>query len=417
MAVSETESNAMVHMCFRTNHRERGQALIGTVVAISVVLLVLLATISITQLSNRAIARQLTYQGQALNAAEAGVTETLSWFRRQNRVVAAFAPVLNTTASPQVDDTDDVNCTVASTNCSGIVRTFDLSKAANLKGRYECLLGVVANNSGVLDVTQDYKPGAAAGTVWQLESTGYVWVVNDPSKLWNQSPNTVISKQTVRTQIQRMSISLPQGGAAVFSGKNSGAPATLNIGAKAKIQGGSGAGVASANASQGLGGTVTGTPATAWSSVSPYDVLTVFGVSQTELAALADIQVTKVSDLPNPLPTMSLIIINGNAVFDVNTPLTGSGIVVVYGDLNLSGQNNSSFSGVVYCTGNFTMDQPSIISGAVIVGNGTTSGTVSVGNGTGSDVAEIDYDPSIITQITAQMGQYRFSRGTYWVGK
>ena len=405
-----------MHHMYRTKHRERGQALIGTVVAISVVLLVLLATISITQLSNRAIARQLTYQGQALNAAEAGITETLSWFRRQNKTVVTFAPVLNTNTNPVINETDDVNCAPASTNCSGIVRTFDLSKAANLKGRYECLVGKIANNTGVLDITTQVKPvGTAAGTVWQLESIGYVWVVNDPGKAFNQSPNMVISKQTVRTQIQRMTLTLPEGGAAIFNGKGG----TLSLGAKSKVQGGTGtgAGWGTPGGAPVLLGTLTGSPAQKPLSTALYDVQSVFSVSQPELASLADIQVNKVTDLPKPLPSMSLIIVNGDATFDATTPLIGSGILVVFGNVTILASSNSSFSGVIYTTGNFTMDQPSIISGAVIVGNGSTSGKVSVGNGNGADVAEVDYDPSIITQINAQMGQYRYSRGMYWVGK
>jgi hypothetical protein len=389
----------------RTQSGERGQALIGTVISISIVLLVLLTAISITQLSNRAIARQLTYQGQALNAAEAGITETLSWFRRQNGTVTLFKPKLDTTVTPAIDETEDTTI--------GIVRTFDLSKYANLKGRYECTIGTTAAATGVLDVTSQVKPAAAPGTVWQLESTGYVWVVNDPSKTFNQSPNMVISKQTVRTQIQRMTIVLPEGGAAVFNGTGG----SFVLGAKAKIQGGSGAGIAYSYAGTPAGGSVSGTPAKKSGSLAGYSVQAVFGVSQAELAGLADLQVNKVSDLPDPMPTMSLIIINGNATFDAATPLIGSGILVVYGNLTLSGINNSSYSGIVYVTGKFTMDQPSIISGAVIVGNGATSGQVSIGNGAGADVAEVDYDPPMISQINAQMGQYRFSRGMYWVGK
>jgi Tfp pilus assembly protein PilX len=403
LAQTETESNVM----HRTQTGERGQALIGTVISISIVLLVLLTAISITQLSNRAIARQLTYQGQALNAAEAGITETLSWFRRQNGTVTLFKPKLDTTVTPTIDETE--NTTI------GIVRTFDLSKTANLKGRYECTIGTTSATTatGVLDVTLQVKPAAAAGTVWQLESTGYVWVVNDPSKTFNQSPNMVISKQTVRTQIQRMTLSLPEGGAAIFNGTGG----SFSLGSKAKIQGGSGAGIAYSYAGTPAGGSVSGTPAKKASSLAGYSIPAVFSVTPVELAGLADLQVNKVSDLPNPMPAMSLIIINGNATFDAARSLVGSGILVVYGDLNLSGQNNSSYSGIVYVTGKFTMDQPSLISGAVIVGNGVSSGAVSIGNGGGGDVAEVDYDPSMISQITSQMGQYRFSRGMYWVGK
>ena len=94
--------------------RQRGQALISTVVAISLVILVLLATITFTQFSNKAIARQLTYQGQALNAAQAGVTETLSWFRQQNVLVTTFAPKQDLAANPQINETECPSVNAAS---------------------------------------------------------------------------------------------------------------------------------------------------------------------------------------------------------------------------------------------------------------------------------------------------------------
>ena len=49
-------------------------------------------------------ARALTYQGQALNAAQAGLTEGVSWFRRQTlQPVTTFQPVQNLAATPPID--------------------------------------------------------------------------------------------------------------------------------------------------------------------------------------------------------------------------------------------------------------------------------------------------------------------------
>lgn len=390
--------------------RESGQALITTIVGISLVLLILMTTVTVTLFSNKVIARRLTYQGQALNAAEAGIVDALSWFRRQPPPVATFAPQLNLSATPPINDTEDP--------AIGIVRTFDVSKVGRLKGRYEVTKGNAAAGSGVLDITTLVNK-TGSGTVWQLESIGYVYVENDPAKAFNQSPNAILSKQTIRSQIQRLTVTLPEGGAGLFTGKN----AKVTVGGQARIKGGTG-GVGFANATTGrpititnAAVTVTGNPARRNNSTALYDFQNVFNVTQQELLGLADIQATRMKDLPNPLPSMSLVVFKGNAAFDATTPLKGSGIFVVLGDLSITGASSSDFNGVIYVTGNFTMDQPSLVSGAVIVANGTTTGDISIGNGAGSDVAEIDYDPSMLTQINQQMAAYRYSRAMYWVGK
>lgn len=398
---------------------EEGQALIGVVITISLVLLMLLVAISITQFSNKTIARQLIYEGQALNAAQAGITDSLSWFRRQNGVVVTFAPQFNPPSPPGINDTDcpTVNAAAGCPN-AGIVRTFDVSKAANLKGRYEAVIGTVNGTTGVVDVTSKVKSGAAAGTVWQLESTGYVWIKNDGSKNFNQSPNMIISKQTVRTQIQRLTITLPEGGSAVFAGANS----KITLGGRSKLKGGTSLGLAYTATSflPTENGVITGTPGGGQhpNSAAPYDLKSVFSVTQPELFNLADVQYTAMADVPSPLPAMSLVIYTGNAVFNSAKPLMGSGILVVFGDLSISGITNSSYSGVIYVTGNFTMDNPSSVDGAIIANaSGTSGNIVSIGNGAGSDIAELDYDPTIMTQINKQMGQYRFTRSMAWVGK
>jgi hypothetical protein len=95
--------------------------------------------------------------------------------------------------------------------------------------------------------------------------------------------------------------------------------------------------------------------------------------------------------------------------------MTGSGILVVFGNLTIDQNTNSSFNGVVYVTGKLTMNEPSSISGVVIVTD--TSGVNSAVINSSSDIAEIDYDPAILNQINQQMAAYRFSRGMYWLGK
>jgi hypothetical protein len=191
--------------------RESGQAVIAATIILSLVLLALLTMLTQVQLSNKLVARQLTYQGQSANAAQAGLVDALSWFRRQGKVVTTFNPTVNPAANPPINDTDDTTI--------GIVRTYQVSGPGRLMGRYEVRYGVPAAGTGVLDVSASKgrsATGGAAGTVWQLESVGTIWVQNDSTKPgYNTSPNVVLSQQTFRTEIQRIAVTLPDGGEAL----------------------------------------------------------------------------------------------------------------------------------------------------------------------------------------------------------
>ena len=398
----------------RRHKGESGQAVIAATIIVSLVLLVLLTMITQTQLGNRLVGRELTYQGQAANAAEAGLVDALSWFRKQSiQPVRTFQPIVNASANPPISDTEDTSI--------GIVRTYQVSAPGRLMGRYEVRIGNAAAGSGVLDVTtQKGKTTSGAGSVWQLESVGYIWVQNNAANAYNQSPNTVLSQQTFRTEIEKMSVNLPDGGAALFSANCD----NVKIDTKTKIQGGSGIGV-SCRPGSGSGitnnGVITGATNTKTNSVAPYDIQAVFSVPQQELLGLADVNVTQTKDLPSPLPAMSLIVINGDATFGPTTvsppitPLVGSGILVVLGNLTINSDPSNDWNGVIYVTGNLNINEPMAVNGSIIAAN--SSGAASIAVNSGADISEVDYDPAMIGQINTQMGQYRFSRSKYWLGK
>jgi hypothetical protein len=125
---------------------------------------------------------------------------------------------------------------------------------------------------------------------------------------------------------------------------------------------------------------------------------------------MADLVVDDETDLPDPLPDMALIVVRSNATFNPTRKLTGSGILVVLGNLVLNPQSDTYYSGLIWVGGSFSMAPPGIINGAVITnGNGHVTG--------GSDVAEINYDPAILSQIRLQLGNYLFSRSPFIVAK
>jgi hypothetical protein len=429
----------------RMRTRERGQAFIGTIVAISLVLAMLLIALTITEFSGKLVARQLTYQGQAHNASMAGLIETLSWFRRQNNVVRQLntdgtCPAGSICFAPKIDKTDPAKPIIDTEDTAiGIVRTFDVSKSFDVCGRYEVVkTGDVAIGNGSIDITAltPGKAGAPSGTVWQIESMGTIFVhpgdCSDKNINYKTAPNKLLAQQTVRTVIQRMAIKTPSNAALIATRYDS-----ITLDDKVRVTTGSkGLGVSSTTKT-GPGATdkVNGCQ-TCIIGKNQYgnvdftqanqhvDLTGVFGVSKQELLNIADYTVSKVDEIKyvnvnsiNTMPTMSLIVVNGNANFTAAYPMNGSGVLVVFGDLNVAQNTNSSFNGVIFCTGNVTINEPTIVDGSIIAGpeSGNTSpaGTGKITINSATEISEVDADPDLITTIQQQLGQYRFSRGAY----
>jgi hypothetical protein len=405
--------------------KEQGYVLISVIIAVSLVLLTLLVASTYTQLGSRLLMLQLNYQGQALNTAQAGLIEGADWFRRQaGQPVTVFSPFRNLTLSPPVNDTDvPPSCNppaCTQTVPVSIQRDFLISAPGRVWGHYEVVVGNPATGVGVFDITQNRRGSSAvAGAIWQIESTGVIYVRNnsDMAILYNQSPNQVLATKTVRSEIQRMALRLPDNAALSV---NAPADTSVNLGTtsnQVRVVGGtSGRGVASTNTlspNVGAGATLSGTPLPYGQAPSSFALTTVFGVAnQSDLNAIADINVTSVATLPVTLPPMQFIILNvgaGNtAVFNAARPLQGSGILLVIGNLTIaSSPVPSQFNGIIYVTGSYIQNQPSTINGSVIV-----AGSNATVDGSG-DFSEIYWDRFMFNQVQQQLSQYRFSRNGY----
>jgi hypothetical protein len=395
--------------------RQRGFVLISVIVAVSLVLLTLLVASTYAQLGSRLLMLQLTYQGQALNIAQAGLVEGADWFRRQQtQPVANYNPTRNLAANPPVDDTDVI------TVPASITRDFLISAPGRVWAHYEVRTGNAAAGTGVLDVSVSRKgPLASVGSIWQLESTGVVYVRNDSnlSTAYNVSPNQVLATKTVRSEIQKLSCRLPDN-AAISIPTSSNAAVTIGTTEwHARVVGGqTGRGVSSSSGTApgvnvGGGSTLSGT--SAWSNgaaAGSFSMNTVFGVtSPSDIVAVADITVNDEALLPSPLPQMQMIFINkgGNVLFNAARPLSGSGILIVNGNLTIDG-GPSSFNGVIWVSGTYTQNGPSTVNGSVIV-----AGASAAINGGGGDFAEVYWDPFMFNQVQQQLSQYRFSRSGY----
>lgn len=374
---------------------ERGIALVAVLFGATLILLLLLTMLTMTEMSGRMVARQLTSQGQALNAAAAGLNESLSWFVHQpSQPVTAFSPRLDLTATPKVNETDDP--------ATGLVRTYEISSPGRVWGRY-----TLRKSGGVVDVSK-LRGKATDGAVWRLESEGLVYVRNDKTKAPDQAPNIVLARSTMRGEIQRLVITLPANAAI-----NAVRADNVNVSKSGRVQGGAtGIGVAYPNNTGAVKnqGTITGTPATN-TTAGGFALQDVFnGTSQQELLSMADLVVDDESQLPNPLPAMSLIVVKGNATFTPQKQLNGSGILVVLGNLILNPQSNAYYSGLIWVGGNCNISPPSVINGSIVAQNNVT---LSAGN----EISEVNYDRSFIDQVMLQKGNYLFSRTPWILGK
>jgi hypothetical protein len=118
---------------------------------------------------------------------------------------------------------------------------------------------------------------------------------------------------------------------------------------------------------------------------------------------MADLVITTATDLPNPVPTNSIIFVDtGGISFDATRSLNGTGIIYFKGDVKLLAGNNSSFNGLVFVDGDVSMEQTADIYGALVC-----TGSVTL-QGSG-DYASVWYDDAVLAGLRTQIGQYRWS--------
>jgi hypothetical protein len=345
-------------------------------------------------------------ENQAVQFARSGLTEAMSWYRRQTgQPVTDFQPLLDATATPQVLDTDDPNI--------GLVREFRIG--SNIWGRYEVWRKDESDTDpDRLDFRRKFecqdlsleRGFSGAGNVWMVKCIGYVFVKRSATAAWDQAPNQVLATATAEGEMQRLAIQPPSQAAVCIRRGDS---ATIN--ANGRVRGGlTGAGI--------LYPTSTGTPvigpladnrvagSPALSATGSYDDTTraVFGVSRNEVRSMADLVISNPANFPDPIPPDSIVFVEGPATVTLSggKGLNGTGIVYVEGNLTVSAGNTSNFNGLLYVTGNLTLNETTDVFGAAIVqGNLAVQGT--------GDYATIWYDDDVMAALRRQIGQYRWT--------
>ena len=369
-----------------------GVALVWTMLAMTLMLSTILVGMQLLEITSQFLETQMQYYGQTPSIAKAGLFDALAWFRRQTtQPVSAFNPQFDDTVEPKVNDTNDP--------LIGIVREIDMDQSANIYGRYEVISSTVTDISSQRGFT-------GVGTIWNIESIGYIYLKLDPTKAYNVWPNRVLAYNTLAVDIRRVSMVLPAEAAlCTYDAGNT------TVGNKGKVIGNTKLGIAYQSGSGTLSiiGTVTGTPAT--QAISPYkdSCSDVFGMTEDELRSIADYYVTSEDDIPVPIPNYKIVFFDsgpGGATFNSSRPLKGTGIFYCTGNIVIAANSGSSYNGIIYCKGNYEQRAPSVINGSVIA----RSNVMIIGTG---DTAEINYDATVLSQIRAYTGQYRFAKGFF----
>ena len=338
-------------------------------------------------------------EAQALDVARAGIIDTFAWFRRQpSQPVAAFSPSRDLTADPPVNETDDPSI--------GLVRDFEITPG--YRGRYEVRTyvdldsdGLIEAGEGVADLTEMRSlPGT--GTVWMIESHGFVYRQLDDSVAWDAEPNYRVAGAIASSEIRQLAV-VPPGDAALCCSTGAGA----TVASKGRLIASGSTAIVYAES--------TGTPSTTGSDITASQTAAalpdyddgwnaVFGSTPGELREMATLRLDAGDTIPSPLPDLAFVYAEGNITITSAAPLQGTGLLVIDGDLTLESGNNSYFTGIIYVTGNYVQRAPSLIRGTVIV-----RGTADI-RGSG-DIAELVFEDDITDLINGEIGPYRLSRG------
>lgn len=381
---------------------KRGSAIVYIILLFAIILFIPVMAQMIT-VSTKETKQQLLTTAMADNVARAGLVDTVSWFRRQMIVKSnGYYPNPDDAFYPRQATGDTEDETI------GLVKSYALNDQDKIWGRYEIVRQLALpqpyNAHAVHDITDQRTTfSAGEGLVWYLESRGFVYNNIDKTKPFNQEPNKILSATRMSGEIRQISIALPVNSAVTCMQGNQ-----VNVYNNGVIDGGDDAyGIArvSGSGANMLGGTVSGNPSAQFSGIVNPSVNYVFGVPDSDLKVLADYFVDNPSAIPNPYPTISFVYIEGDIEFNNTHPLKGGGILYVKGNLKLNSTSNSLFSGLIYVTGISTIEGPALIQGAVVSLNGMDIS----GNG---DVAEIDFDSSILTTVRQQLAYYRENKSS-----
>ncbi|MGV3522836.1 MAG: hypothetical protein ACO1RX_01350 [Candidatus Sericytochromatia bacterium] len=423
-------------------------------------LLVIFAGVSaaVVRGSNRDNQEEFRRRAQAANIARAGIQDATGWFKKKSAssgavanpapypdtkpcADAAFAPAYH--EDPKLRETEDADV--------GLVKDIILDPSRNLYGRYTirkqpCTVGtgdVLPNEAefdrlAAHDVTEERGKGVRGeGLMWSMVSEGVIYQRNDRQrnadgvfvKGPDDAPNKLLDSTQVSVEISRLSLRKPQAPITIVD-PYLGDKSASSFNNRCEVRGREARAVLiyeGTNRGSGTGTVPSNKPTCQFedctgdrqnidqresTEVDPMTVQEIFGVTQNELRSISDFIHTGIDDLKRAhldktagrmkLP-MALYYIENSITVTTSTPLTGSGILFVNGDLTAQA-DAFAFSGLVYVTGTLTMNDNSDVAGAAVASRVVCSP---------SQKAGFEYNIGILETVRDKLALYRENTVTF----
>lgn len=376
------------------SNRERGAVMVWALIFVIVTAGMIVSHTAYMASHRQTMDVHLKRKPLAANFARAALTDALSWFQAQStQPVTEFAPLLDSTQSPPVLDTQDPTL--------GLVREFEIR--GNLWGRYEI------RKEETTDLSLLHG-SSAPGTVWELAARGYVYRVVDARKRFDEAPNQVVSMSRMETTMRSVPLELPAQAAVDVDDLS-----RVTIGTGGRVRGGTSGPALAGPPLSGLlsflittlTSLVTGTPGVLTVTGYKSSPLDVFRMSLAELRDVSNLAVSSLSSrwLTKPLPDNAIVYHRGDLTITSTQRLLGAMLLVVDGNLTVQPGSDSQVQGVVYVTGNTILNGPFSLAGALVA----RGDLLIQGNGPGQD-AVVQYDAAALQRLTNSLSRYRASR-------
>jgi hypothetical protein len=448
---------------------QKGNALIMACIFLLAATTLITVGMKLVSNSSRSGHSQQLVAGEADNVARAGIQDALSWFiRKQSTALAyttTFYPGQTPTYTAGVSFADQFT-TPPSFNGSnsqksdtmnasiGIVNEFPLDNqspfVASFFGRYE--VPIQFNPTPVVNAMHDVSGNRGVsllngdGQVWSVTSTGYVYQRKDYtytgsylqgtvpqwSVTYNQPPNKILAKAVVTSEFRKLGLNPPSIAPSVAEGAvYCSTTSQVSMSANSRLYGAVSAtgnyaivamnktGAACPTPTGGAAGNITpsGQPCTCFapSESALLSSSSVFGMSLSDLQNIADYTGTQTNPVIITSP-WKLTFYSGSVTYSTSsgqaplTQLNSSGILVVNGDLTMN-PNCCQYNGVIFVTGNLSVQDGDLLTGVVIMGSPYFHGSGTPGNltmtGSTGVFSQIIYSPSMVTLANQKVAVYK----------
>jgi len=401
---------------------------------IAVLMILMGGTSMMVMNSQQQASSQFSREAQASNVARAGLKAGIGWFKiqdhqpvKQNASIDEHLceddpsdPNGRHLAFFPREDQDNPNAADTIDESIGLVREFKV-QGNNIYGRYivkryRCDEAPNSdwNRHAVKDVTfergkNDGEGTIGQGAVWQINAEGLVYIKNDPDKEPDEAPNRILARSSASQEINRISLSVPKAPLSLTAPNATGANQSV-FNNKCEVIGDFEAisAIVLNEPTANISGTPNYTGSTTIHRINTglgeenKTVENTFNMNLEELKSAANAIYINESEISTIEPLkfgITYLDGNGTKTFAFNTarPLRGSGVLFVHGHLDLQADSNSSFSGLVYVTGNLTITASNQIGGAVVANKVTCQ----PGNS-----AILEYNDSIMKSVRQRLGLY-----------